>query len=176
MLWPYILAVPMSIKIAIFQGVLPCAQYSNSISYWNPHINLLGQAALSFPSLQMRNWGSERLEKIAQLLNDNQEKNFPLPSYPQAIRLFVFFILYEAVCKWTEINIKSMWGNWKLNHPFSRIFICCWVHTFIIQLWDCHVLLWFFFSLQFCAGNPKEDFSYYCVWSKLKVACKKKNE
>lgn len=88
--------------------------------------------------------------------------------------LFSLMIIYKAAQKWIEINISPCGEIEDLIIPsFSLIFICCWVYIFVSQLWNCLTILCFF-SMQFCAGNPKENFSFYCVWSKLNVACKDK--
>lgn len=88
--------------------------------------------------------------------------------------LFSLIILYKAAHKWIEINIKSLWGNWKLNHslllPHFYLLLGAHICNSASKL-SCDLI---FFSLLFCVGNPEEDFSHYCVWSKLNVACKEK--
>lgn len=87
--------------------------------------------------------------------------------------LFSLIILYKATHKWIEINIKSLWENWKLNHPLLPHFYLLLGTHICNSASKLSYNLIMFSSWQFCVGNPKEDFSYCCVWSKLNVACKK---
>lgn len=97
-----------------------------------------------------------------------------LPILKPSGGLFSLIILHKAAHKWIEISIKSLWGNWKLNHSFLL------PHFYLLlgaQICNSALKLSYdlmCFSLQFCAGKPEEDFSYYCKWSKWNVACKEK--
>lgn len=127
-----------------------------------------------FPDEKLRLWVTG---KLTQLLNDNllgEIMSHNLPILKPSGDLFSLIILYKAAHKWIEISIKSLRGNWKLNHSFllPHFYLLLGARICNSALKLSYDLMCF--SLQFCAGNPEEDFSYYCKWSKWNVACKEK--
>ena len=101
-------------------GGNPYRVLSTQISSCTEILTLIprGRVSWSFVSFQMRNWGSECLgtDPASKRQSSGEIISHSLRIIKPSGYLLSLIILYKAAHKWVEINIKSLWGNWKLNH------------------------------------------------------------